>query len=135
MDEDPQVSGFGQWNFNIHDNNQMWGQALAIDWMIELLFREQDLTIDEEILMNLLRMGVIDRKEFDKPMDAATRVMRHSAALAAHLWVMFEEQKQRVYLQGIWTESNQLTIFPGRLLRVQGSFSRRKVDCDENHAR
>ena len=58
--------------------------------------------MDEETLMNLLQMAVIDRKEFDKPMDSATRAMRHSAALAAHLWVMFEEQKQRVYLQGVW---------------------------------
>ena len=102
MDEDPRVSGFGWWNFNIHDNNQMWGQALAIDRMIELLFWGQDLMVDEEILMNLLRMAVIDRKDFDKLMDAATRVMQHSAALAVCLWVMFEEQKQRVYLQGVW---------------------------------
>ena len=102
MDKDPRVSGFSQWNFNVHDDNQMWGQALAIDWMIKLLFRDRDLTMDEEILMNLLRMAVIDRKDFDKPMDAATRAMRHSTALVARLWVMFEEQKQRVYLQGIW---------------------------------
>ena len=59
MDEDPHVSGFGQWNFNIHDDDQMWGQALAIDWMIELLFRGRDLTVGEEILMNLLWMAVI----------------------------------------------------------------------------
>ena len=38
MDEDPCVSGFGRWNFNVHDDDQMWGQALAINWMIELLF-------------------------------------------------------------------------------------------------
>ena len=104
MDEDPRVSGFGQWNFNIHNDDQMWGQALAIDWMVELLFRGWDLTVDEEILMNLLRMAVIDRKEFNEPMDAVTRAMRHSVALAAHLWVMFEEQKQRVYLQEKWRE-------------------------------
>ena len=102
LDEDSRVSGFGRWNFNIHDDDQMWGQALAVDRMIELLFRGWDLTADEEIFMNLLRMAVIDRKDFDKLMDVATRAMRHSAALAAHLWVMFEEQKQRVYLQGIW---------------------------------
>ena len=118
MDEDPRISGFGHWSFYIHDDNQMWGQALAIDRMIELLFCGRDLTVDEEILMNLLRMAMIDRKEFDKPMDAATRAMRHSAALAAHLWVMFEEQKQRVYLQEMWNEPNQLTIFPGRSLRA-----------------
>ena len=57
--------------------------------------------MDKENFMNLLQMAVIDRKEFDKPMDLATRAMRHSVALATHLWVMFEEQKQRVYLQGI----------------------------------
>ena len=60
-------------------------------------------TVDEEIFMNLLQMAMIDRKDFNKPMDAATRAMRHSAALAACLWVMFKEQKQRVYLQGIWS--------------------------------
>ena len=54
MDKDPRVSRFGQWNFNIHDDDQMWGQALAIDQMIELLFCERDLTVDEEIFMNLL---------------------------------------------------------------------------------
>ena len=92
--------------------------------MIESLFRGRDLTVDEEIFMNLLRMAVIDRKEFDKLMDVVTRAMRHSVALAARLWVMVKEQKQRVYLQGIWVEPNRLTIFPGRSLRVQGSFSR-----------
>ena len=54
MDEDPQVSSFGRWNFNIHNDNQMWGQALAIDRMVKLLFQGWDLTVDEEILMNLL---------------------------------------------------------------------------------
>ena len=88
--------------------------------------------MDEEILMNLLRMVVIDWKDFDKPMDAVTRAMRHSAALASCLWVMFEEQKQRVYLQGIWRELNQLTIFPGGLLRVRSSFSRQEIDRDGN---
>ena len=80
--------------------------------------------MDEEVFMNLLRMAVIDRKDFDKPMDLATRVMWHGAALAACLWVMFEEQKQRVYLQGIWRKPKRLTIFPGRWLRARGSFSR-----------
>lgn len=69
--------------------------------MITLLFHGRDLTVDKENFMNLLCMPVIDRKEFNRPMDSATRAMRHSAALAARLWVMFEEQKQRVYLQGI----------------------------------
>ena len=118
MDEDPHVSGFGRWNFNIHDDDQMWGQALAIDRMIELLFQGRDLTVDEEILMNLLQMAVIDWKDFNKPMDVATRAMRHSVALASCLWVMFEAQKPRVYLQGIWREPNRLTIFPGGSLRA-----------------
>jgi hypothetical protein len=56
---------------------------------------------DEENFMNLLQMAKVNRKDFNKPMDTATRVMRHSAALTTHLWVMLEEQKQRVYLQGI----------------------------------
>ena len=125
MDKDSQVSGFGRWDFNLHNDDQLWGNALAIDRMIELLFQGWDLTVDEEIFMNLLRMAVVDRKDFDKPMDLATRAMRHSAALTAHLWVMFEEQRQRVYLQGILALiQNQLMIFPGGLLRVRGSFLR-----------
>ena len=122
MDEDPCVSGFSCWNFNIHNDDQMWGHALAIDQMIELLFWGQDLTVDEEILMNLLQMAVIDRREFDKPMDVATRVMQHSVALAARLWVMFEEQKRRVYLQGILiltkTTNNihRVTVWSARLV-------------------
>jgi hypothetical protein len=56
---------------------------------------------DEENFMNLLQMAMVNRKDFNKLMDMATRVMRHSAALTTHLWVMSEEQKQRVYLQGI----------------------------------
>ena len=57
--------------------------------------------MDEENFMNLLWMAVVDRGDYSKPMDTATRAMRHSAALAACLWVMLEEQRQRVYLQGI----------------------------------
>ena len=57
-------------------------------------------------------MVVVNRKDFNKPMDMATRVMRHSAALAARLWVMFEEQKQRVYLQGIWYKSRLTDDIP-----------------------
>ena len=79
----------------------MWGNALVIDQMIKLLFWGQDLTIDEENFMNLLQMAVIDQKDFDKLMDLVTRAMRHSTVLTTHLWVMLEEQKQRVYLQGI----------------------------------
>ena len=101
MDEDPHISRFGKWNFNLHDDDQLWGNTLAIDQMVKLLFQGQDLTVDEDNFMNLLWMAVVNQKDFNKLMDAAAWAMRHSAALAAHLWVMLEEQKQRVYLQGI----------------------------------
>ena len=52
MDKDPWVSGFSCWNFNLHDDDQLWGNSLAIDQMIKL-FRGRDLTADEEVFMNL----------------------------------------------------------------------------------
>ena len=65
--------------------------------MIEGLFRGRDLSANEEQFMRLIQMGILDGKEgFDLPMSASVRAMRHSLAVSMRLWVMYEEQKQRV---------------------------------------
>ena len=38
-------------------------------------------------------MGVIDPEAADKAMDASTRSMRHSSAIATRLWKMWREAK------------------------------------------
>ena len=105
------------------------------DWTVELLFWEHDLSVDEEQFMWLLFMVVIECKDSDKPIDASTEAMKHSVALATCLWVMFEEQKQRVYFQGIWLLNQiSLEIFPGWLLRVQSLCLRQEVNSCGDHA-
>ena len=41
-------------------------------------------------------MGVINPEAADKPMDASTRSMRHSSAIAMRLWKMWREAESRV---------------------------------------
>jgi hypothetical protein len=37
------------------------------------------------------------REGYDMPMMAATRAMRHTAAVMMRLWAMYESERQRVF--------------------------------------
>ena len=66
---------------------------LAVDWVIEGLFRGRDLSAAEEQFMRLIRLGILDERDgFDMPMTAATRAMRHTLARVMRLWTMYENE-------------------------------------------
>ena len=77
--------------------DDLFYNALAIDQVIEGLFRGRDLSAAEEQFMRLICLGIIDEREgFDMPMTAATRAMRHRSAVVMRLWAMYENERQRV---------------------------------------
>ena len=45
----------------------------------------------QKFLWRLCRLGVINPKAANKPMDASTRSMRHSSAIGMRLWKMWKE--------------------------------------------
>ena len=68
-----------------------------MDWVIEGLFQGRDLSAAEEQFMRLVHLGITDEREgFDMPMTVATRTMRHTSAVVMRLWVMYENERQRV---------------------------------------
>ena len=53
--------------------DDLFFNALAVDRVIEGLFRGQDLSAAEEQFMRLIRLGILDEREsFDMPMTVAT---------------------------------------------------------------
>ena len=75
----------------------MFYQSLAIDWIIEEQFRNQDLSSAESEFMRLIRMGILDGREgYDFQMTASTLAMRHSSAVSMRLWVMVANERARV---------------------------------------
>ena len=75
----------------------MFYQSLAIDWIIEEQFRNQDLSSAESEFMRLIRMGILDGREgYDFQMTASTLAMRHSSAVLMRLWVMVANEWARV---------------------------------------
>ena len=77
--------------------NEMFYQALAINWIIEEQFQNWDLSLAESEFMRLIRMGILDGREgYDLPMMALTLLMRHGLAIVMRLWVMVANEQQRV---------------------------------------
>ena len=98
IDIDPRRDGFGHNNPNLGVDDDLLFNSLAIDRMIEGLFRGRDLSANEEQFMQLIRMGILDGREgYDFPMLASVRVMRHTAAVMMRLWAMYNNEQQRVF--------------------------------------
>ena len=97
IDVDPRRDGFGHHNPNLNIEDDLFYNALAVDQVVEGLFRGRDLSVAEEQFMRLIRLGILDEREgFDMPMTAATRAMRHMSATVMRLWAMYENERQRV---------------------------------------
>ena len=80
----------------------MFFNPLSIDRFMEGFFRGRDLSTNKAQFFCLMRMGILDGREgYDMPMTASTRVMRHTAAVSARLFVMFEHERQRVRCLGM----------------------------------
>jgi len=49
------------------------------------------------VLWSMIHLGILDKEGIDKPWDASTRSMRHSAVIGDRLWSMIEKEQQRVF--------------------------------------
>ena len=86
---------FGHNNPNLNLEDNLFFNVLAIDRVIEGLFRGRELSAAEEQFVRLIRLGILDEREgFDMPMTAATRAMRHSSVTVMRLWAMYENERQ-----------------------------------------
>ena len=99
---DPALDGFGHHNPELTQGDNLWRDAMAIDRMIEGLFRGRDLSANEAQFMRLIRMGILDGREgYEMPMTASTLAMRHTASVTMRLWAMYEHERQRVSRQAL----------------------------------
>ena len=102
ISEDPAVDGFGHHNPQLGQEDDLFYNALSIDRFMEGFFRGRDLSTNETQFFRLMRMGILDGREgYDMLMTASTRAMRHTAAISARLFVMFERERQRVRCLGM----------------------------------
>ena len=62
-------------------DNYLWAQALFNPEELERLRGQELNDPHQRFLWRLLRLGVINLKAADKPMDASTRSMRHSSVI------------------------------------------------------
>ena len=100
--EDPAVDGFGHHNPQLGQEDDLFYNALAIDWFMKGFFQGRDLSTNETQFFRLMRMGILDGREgYDMPMTALTRSMRHTTAVSARLFVMFEHERQQVCCLGM----------------------------------
>ena len=100
--EDPAVDGFSHHNPQLGQEDDLFYNTLAIDRFMEGFFRGRDLSTNETQFFRLMRMGILDGREgYDMPMTALMRAMRHTAAVSARLFVMFEHKRQRVCCLGM----------------------------------
>ena len=82
--------------------DDLFYNALSIDCFMEGFFRGRDLSTNKAQFFRLMRMGILDGREgYDMPMTASARAMRHTAAVSARLFVMFEHEQQRVRCLGM----------------------------------
>ena len=100
--EDPAVDGFGHHNPQLGQEDDLFYNTLSIDRFMEGFFRGRDLSTNETQFFQLMRMGILDGREgYDMLMTASTRAMRHTTAVSARLFVMFEHERQRVCCLGM----------------------------------
>ena len=94
------IDGFGHHNPQLGQEDDLFYNTLSIDRQLEGFFRGRDLSPNKTQFFRLMRMGIIDGREgYDMLMMASMRAMRHTAAVSSRLWVMFEQEHQRVNLQ------------------------------------
>ena len=102
ISEDPAIDGFGHHNPQLGQEDDLFYNALSIDRFMEGFFRGRDLSTNEAQFFCLMRMGILDGREgYDMPMMVSTRAMRHTAAVSARLFVMFEHERQWVRCLGM----------------------------------
>ena len=100
--EVPAINGFSHHNPQLGQEDDLFYNALSIDQFMEGFFWGRDLSTNEAQFFRLMRMGILDGREgYDMLMTASTRAMRHTAAVCARLFIMFEHERQRVRCLGM----------------------------------
>jgi len=77
-------------------DDNLWCQAMSTGQFLDDHRRGQMMNGDERVLWSMIRLGVLDKEGIDKPWDASTRSMRHSAIIGDRLWSMIEAEHTRV---------------------------------------
>jgi hypothetical protein len=79
-------------------DDTLWAHALRVNRLQEEHIQplQHLLTGEERGLMRLIRAGVRDAEEVDRPMDSSIRSMRYAAIMADHLSTMLTIEKSRV---------------------------------------
>jgi len=79
-------------------DDALWGHALRVNRLQEEHIQplRATLTGEERGLQRLIRAGILDASELDRPTDASTRAMRYSAILADQLNTLLVIEKLRV---------------------------------------
>ena len=87
-------------NGSVETYRRDWLGGLTLD---DQLLRHLDEThrghvqpYSEHALLHLVRRGLVDLEESDRPWDSTTRAMRYSATLADCLWEMVLRERNRV---------------------------------------
>ena len=89
--KDPNVDGFGHHNPQLGQEDNLFFNTLAVDWLVEGSFRGRDLSTNETQFVRLIQMGILyGREGYDMPMTASTRAMRHMVVVTIRLWAMLE---------------------------------------------
>ena len=111
--EDPNIDGFGHHNPQLGQEDDLFFNALAVDRLVEGLFRGRDLSANKTQFIQLTQMGILDGREgYDMPMMALTRAMKHMVVVTMRLWAMLEGEQQRVCSLGV---SDQASLTRARL--------------------
>lgn len=78
----------------------LWHQALVTLKQLDesVCPKRKDLLVDESVLYDLLRMGVVDPRPRDRAFDASTRSMRYTAAITDRVWALLDKETSRVRL-------------------------------------
>ena len=76
--------------------NFLWIQALMNHDELEAFRGVDPMDAHQRFLWRILRLGVVNLEEVDKPMDTSTRSMRHSSAIEMRLWKMWREAESWV---------------------------------------
>ena len=114
--EDPAIDGFGHHNPQLGQEDDLFYNALSIDQFMEGFSWGRGLSTNKAKFFQLMRMGIIDGREgYDMPMTASTRSMRHTTAVSARLFVMFEHESQRVRSLGM---SNSASLTRARFREI-----------------
>ena len=61
--EDPTIDGFSHHNPQLGQEDDLFYNALSIDWFMEGFFQGRDLSTNEAQFFCLMRMGILDGRE------------------------------------------------------------------------